>query len=106
MARITVEDCLKNVENRFDLVLLASERSHDLNLRRAEAKTETGNDKCTVTALREIAAGLVTRTILEEEKKAAEDPHRLFNSPPEPSTTESEAPAAESESPASEEENK
>ena len=54
MARITVEDCLKNVDNLFDLVLLASKRSRQL-ANGAEARVEWENDKPTVVALREIA---------------------------------------------------
>lgn len=56
MARITVEDCLKNVKNRFELVLIAAKRARQL-MRGREAKVEWDNDKSTVVALREIAAG-------------------------------------------------
>lgn len=56
MARVTVEDCLKNVKNRFELVLLAAKRARQL-MRGKEAKVEWDNDKSTVVALREIAAG-------------------------------------------------
>lgn len=59
MARITVEDCLKNVENRFDLVLKAAERAHALELGAADAKVPLDNDKPTVLALREIALNLL-----------------------------------------------
>ena len=57
MARVTVEDCLKNVNNRFDLVLKAAKRAHLLELGAADPLVEAGNDKPTVIALREIAAG-------------------------------------------------
>ncbi|OGO94879.1 MAG: DNA-directed RNA polymerase subunit omega [Coxiella sp. RIFCSPHIGHO2_12_FULL_44_14] len=57
MARVTVEDCLQYVENRFDLVLKASERAHLLELGGAEPMVPEENDKPTVLALREIAAG-------------------------------------------------
>ena len=56
MARVTVEDCLKNVKNRFELVILASKRARQL-MRGKEAKVDWDNDKATVVALREIAAG-------------------------------------------------
>jgi DNA-directed RNA polymerase subunit omega len=56
MARVTVEDCLKNVKNRFELVIIASKRARQL-MRGKEAMVEWDNDKATVVALREIAAG-------------------------------------------------
>jgi DNA-directed RNA polymerase subunit omega len=66
MARITVEDCLENVDNRFQLVLVAAKRARLLNLG-AEACVPKENDKPTVLALREIAGGFVTNAILDEE---------------------------------------
>ena len=65
MARITVEDCLDNVENLFELVLVASKRARQL-ANGSNAMVEWENDKPTVVALREIAEGYVTKTILEE----------------------------------------
>ena len=65
MARVTVEDCLSNVDNRFQLVLVATKRARQLSLG-AQALVEEENDKPTVLALREIADGLVTRDILKE----------------------------------------
>jgi DNA-directed RNA polymerase subunit omega len=56
MARVTVEDCLKNVKNRFELVLIAAKRARQL-MRGKEPHVEWDNDKATVVALREIAAG-------------------------------------------------
>ncbi|GAB4255417.1 MAG: hypothetical protein Kow0065_03400 [Methylomicrobium sp.] len=58
MARVTIEDCLDHVENRFKLVLLASKRARQLS-RNAEEFMPRGKDKDTVLALREIAAGHV-----------------------------------------------
>ena len=58
MARLTVEDCLENVDNRYDLVLLASKRARQL-ANGAEALVPENNDKVTVIALREIAENLV-----------------------------------------------
>ncbi|MCH2189506.1 MAG: DNA-directed RNA polymerase subunit omega [Gammaproteobacteria bacterium] len=65
MARVTVEDCLTNVDNRFQLVLVATKRARQISLG-AEPFVEEENDKPTVLALREIAEGLVTRDILKE----------------------------------------
>ena len=62
MARITVEDCLMHVENRFELVLVASKRARELlNGAEAKLKIKTG-EKLTVVALRELAAGLLTES--------------------------------------------
>jgi len=58
MARITVEDCLKNIDNRFELVLTATKRARQI-AHGAEPMVQEENDKPTVLALREIAAGLV-----------------------------------------------
>lgn len=66
MARVTVEDCLDNVDNRFQLVLVATKRARQISLG-AEPFVEEENDKPTVLALREIAEGHVTRDILNEE---------------------------------------
>jgi len=65
MARITVEDCLDNVENRFELVLVATKRARQIALG-AEPMVTYDKDKPTVIALREIAEGLVTNAILDE----------------------------------------
>lgn len=60
MARVTVEDCLERVANRFDLVLVASKRARELATGAEEPILGWENDKPTVVALREIAAGLVS----------------------------------------------
>jgi len=60
MARVTIEDCLENVENRFELVLLAAQRARQLE-KGAEEFIPRGKDKSTVLALREIAEGHVTK---------------------------------------------
>lgn len=67
MARVTVEDCLKNVENRFDLVLKAAKRAHAIELGEVEPQVEIDNDKPTVLALREIAAGVDVSYIPSQE---------------------------------------
>ena len=65
MARVTVEDCLENMDNRFQLVMVASKRARQLS-NGSDAKLDWENDKPTVMALREIAAGLISRDILSE----------------------------------------
>ncbi|MDJ0926344.1 MAG: DNA-directed RNA polymerase subunit omega [Gammaproteobacteria bacterium] len=65
MARITVEDCLENVDNLFDLVMVAAKRARRL-ANGAEPMVEWENDKPTVVALREVAEGLVDRSILDD----------------------------------------
>ncbi|HUG73835.1 MAG TPA: DNA-directed RNA polymerase subunit omega [Steroidobacteraceae bacterium] len=65
MARVTVEDCLPNVENIFQLVLLASARARRL-ANGAEPTVPVDNDKVTVIALREIAEGNITAEMLLE----------------------------------------
>ena len=65
MARITVEDCLEVVDNRFELVLMATKRARQI-AKGADPLIVSENDKPTVLALREIAHGDVTREILKE----------------------------------------
>ena len=68
MARVTVTDCLEHVDNRFQLVLVATKRARQLILGK-EPLVPHENDKPTVLALREIAAGLVGPSILQEEMR-------------------------------------
>ncbi len=72
MARITVEDCLENIDNIFEMVLVAAKRARRL-AHGADAMVELENDKPTVIALREIADGLITPSILEEIDEPAVD---------------------------------
>jgi len=73
MARITVEDCLDNINNIFEMVLVAAKRARRV-AHGAEPMVELENDKPTVIALREIADGHVTPAILEEiDQPPAED---------------------------------
>ena len=65
MARITVEDCLENIDNIFEMVLVAAKRARRI-AHGADTLVERENDKPTVLALREIADGHVTPSILEE----------------------------------------
>ena len=75
MARLTVEDCLDNVDNRYNLVLLASKRARQI-IMGSEPMIQEDNDKPTVIALREIAEGLVTRDNIDEIDK--HDPEEEF----------------------------
>jgi len=65
MARITVEDCLEQIPNRFDLTLAATYRAREL-AQGHEARISNSQDKPTVTALREIAAGLTGADMLRK----------------------------------------
>ena len=69
MARVTVEDCLENVDNRFELVRLAARRARQL-AQGKDALVDPENDKPTVVALREIADGLIDEQILDEAEAA------------------------------------
>lgn len=70
MARVTVEDCLKNVKNRFELVIIAAKRARQL-MHGKEAKVAWDNDKATVVALREIAAGYTDFTSHHQDQEEA-----------------------------------
>ena len=75
MARITVEDCLNSINNRFELVLTATKRARQI-AHGAEPMVEEENDKPTVIALREIAANLVSPRnvdVLQAQLEAAEE---------------------------------
>lgn len=73
MARITVEDCLHNIDNIFEMVLVAAKRARRI-AHGADPLVELENDKPTVLALREIADGHITPSILEEiEQPPAEE---------------------------------
>ena len=72
MARITVEDCLENIDNIFEMVLVAAKRARRI-AHGADPMVELENDKPTVLALREIAEGHVTPAILDEIDQPATD---------------------------------
>jgi DNA-directed RNA polymerase subunit omega len=81
MARITIEDCLENVDNRFELVLTATKRARQI-AHGAEPLVDELNDKPTVIALREISEGFITSekvAIIQAEIEAAE----VFDNRPE-----------------------
>ena len=66
MARITAEDCLSNIDNRFNLVLAATKRARQLSIGHVEATVPRENDKDTVVALREIAEDKIDVNMLEK----------------------------------------
>lgn len=72
MARVTVEDCLNNDKNRFQLVMLASKRARQLSVEGALPLVDTNNDKPTVLALREISENLINEEMLEAQALANE----------------------------------
>lgn len=73
MARITVEDCIERIENRFELVMLAARRSRQLALGRRDPLVPGNDDKPTVLALREIADGLVDAGFFERDEQREAD---------------------------------
>ncbi len=95
MARVTVEDCLGTVDNRFELVLAASRRARQV-AHGSQPFVDWENDKPTVVALREIADGYVTSDILNVEAEAAEALGALDDA------AEAAEEAAEAEAPAAE----
>lgn len=80
MARITVEDCLDKVDNRFQLVLIATRRARQLEQGK-QSTLALENDKPTVLALREIAAGLVGPAILKEAEAPQEEEEQVEAAP-------------------------
>lgn len=70
MARVTVEDCLDHVDNRFQLVMLSTRRARQLATYGSEPKVPPENDKPTVLALREIAAGKISFETVEADERA------------------------------------
>jgi len=68
MARVTIEDCLGNVDNRFELVVVAARRARQLTMGGKDPKVPWLNDKATVVALREIAEGVIDPKNLDLEE--------------------------------------
>jgi len=73
MARVTVEDCLEHVDNRFELVMLATRRARGLRAYGNDPLVPEENDKATVIALREIAEGLISHEMLDSHEVSQED---------------------------------
>ncbi|OOF70503.1 DNA-directed RNA polymerase subunit omega [Rodentibacter caecimuris] len=67
MARVTVQDAVEKVGNRFDLILTASRRARQLQLGQRAPLVPEDNDKPTVIALREIEKGLISEQIMNEQ---------------------------------------
>ncbi len=65
MARITVEDCLEQIPNRFEMTLIASRRARQISMGH-KPMVELQKDKSTVLALREIAEGLISQKVLDD----------------------------------------
>lgn len=77
MARVTVEDCLEHVDNRFELVMLASRRARGLRRYNTEALVAEENDKPTVIALREIAEGLINHEMLDSQDVSLQEEEEI-----------------------------
>ena len=111
MARVTVEDCLDKVDNRFQLVLVATKRARQLS-NGVQPLVEWENDKPTIVALREIAEGLIGPSILdepvhpvfedEEEEEAVEGADAAAEETTETKTADAEPAADEATPPAAE----
>ncbi|GLS84967.1 DNA-directed RNA polymerase subunit omega [Paraferrimonas haliotis] len=71
MARVTVEDAVEKIGNRFDLILVASRRARQIAVQGKDPMVEEENDKPTVLALREIEEGLVTAQTLDTDERQA-----------------------------------
>ena len=103
MARITVEDCLDHVDNRFELVMVSSKRARQLATGGKDPLLPSENDKPTVMALREIEAGLIDASILTEKEEPeellmesiGEDEDAAVSSEEAPTSEQHSAPAAE-----------
>ncbi|GAB3024678.1 DNA-directed RNA polymerase subunit omega [Bowmanella dokdonensis] len=77
MARVTVEDAVEQIGNRFDLVLVAARRARQLAIEGRDPRVEWENDKATVVALREIEKGLVTADSMDaDEMRSQEEQER------------------------------
>ncbi|MGQ9426872.1 DNA-directed RNA polymerase subunit omega [Gilvimarinus sp. F26214L] len=72
MARITVEDCLEHVDNRFELVIVGSKRARQLAVGGKDPMVPRENDKPTVIALREISEGLIDEAVLSQPDEVEE----------------------------------
>ena len=97
MARVTVEDCLQNVKNRFELVMLAAKRARQLMRGSAEPTVLWENDKPTVVALREIASGHIdfsdahhVDTTVETTAETIEEAHEESAEAPDTTSTNGE----------------
>jgi DNA-directed RNA polymerase subunit omega len=69
MARVTVEDAVNVIGNRFDLILVAARRARQISVEGKEPMVDLENDKPTVVALREIEKGYITAEILDQQER-------------------------------------
>ncbi|SEA11044.1 DNA-directed RNA polymerase subunit omega [Alkalimonas amylolytica] len=69
MARVTVEDAVDKIGNRFDLILVAARRARQISVEGKDPLVDWENDKATVIALREIEQGLITESILDQQQR-------------------------------------
>ena len=69
MARVTVQDAVEKVGNRFDLVLIAARRARQMQIGGKDSLVPEENDKPTVIALREIEEGLITKDVLDARER-------------------------------------
>lgn len=69
MARVTVEDAVEQIGNRFDLILIATRRARQIATGGKDPLVELENDKPTVVALREIEEGLITNAVMDENER-------------------------------------
>jgi DNA-directed RNA polymerase subunit omega len=102
MARITVEDCLDHVDNRFELVMVSSKRARQLATGGKDPLLPWENDKPTVMALREIEAGLINASILTEKEVPEELVMESIEEGEDIAVSEENATASEEDAPVSE----
>lgn len=69
MARVTIQDAVEKIGNRFDLILLAARRARQMQTGGKDPLVPEDNDKATVIALREIEEGLITQDILNSQER-------------------------------------
>lgn len=69
MARVTVQDAVDKIGNRFDLILVAARRARQLAVEGKDPMVDVENDKPTVVALREIEKGFITNSVLDEQER-------------------------------------
>jgi len=75
MARVTVEDAVKQVGNRFDLILMAARRARQIAVQGKDPLVAPENDKPTVIALREIEAGLISNELMDAGDRQEQQEH-------------------------------
>ncbi len=79
MARITVEDCLDHVDNRFELVLVGTKRARQIAIGGKDPMVPEENDKPTVIALREIEEGFISPEILKQKDEPEYDENFIID---------------------------